>query len=1002
MTSAARRSRLRRGLWVAGATYIAVYALIVLTRLLPSWVPVPHLLEYLSYDVRAGLVPPKAPLARVVVLSKADENDAAMPMRDMLAQALPAVRAAGARSMELDVLLFEPSASEAQDAALAQALSGEDTLLAWELRTGASSGARSVVEQTGRSIPASAHVAARGARPALRDAVPFEGLINFQVDGEMGRTLRHVEMWLPDPRAEGGTLAARASFGFQIYLMELARDAADRAAIARGDPRLAELAAARDAGAVRAAAVRAAAALRGARAAAFAEKTAEMLLARVEYRVLMARAGVPGALARAAVEALRREELEGFLPVPAQAPRLEWSPVTGEHSRLIVDFHGRRRGEVSPFRVLELADAARPGGLAERALDDSTESNEPDAVVGLVAAGSCAVAGRVAHADGSAAGGVRVIVECASGRFGEAVSGADGAFRVEGLTPGLTRYRAFETRGGVSVMSSGAGPTLAGAEARLEVGWPQGDGDVTLALAEAAPAGAEVVLVGRVPVAAGDARSVMVHARGAVSGKEARIGGMPAGSYSATMYAPGGAAGKAKLVRVQVARGVNARAVALVARGKGPAGVALAGRVVEAGAGAEVELIDLRSGERHAAACGADGAFRVAGLSEGAYLVLGRKGALNGVRFSGRGRLDGAIVLVGSRLLDDHDYFYPPVDLSRSGLLFGVEVHGYVVDNLLTGSGIRDAAITTPAGLVSWLGVVSTFGVCLVGSLVLSCFALVPGIVAWGLVLVGWCGITWFALAYQGVWLDVSLPAGALVGVLLIHMYEHYRNERVKAERRKQIFGRFVNPEMVNRILELDEVVLEGHKSQITVLFSDIRGFTTISEGMDPKALLELLNEYFSLMNPILLKNNGTHDKYIGDAIMGFFGAPLACKDHALQAVATAVEMLEVNDRMRRERPGWFDIGFGINTGEAVTGFVGAQDGAVSYSAIGDTVNLASRLEGLNKEYGTHILISESTYLKVRDAFECVEIAGGVKVKGKKEAVKIFEVKGRRGILGGS
>jgi adenylate cyclase len=372
--------------------------------------------------------------------------------------------------------------------------------------------------------------------------------------------------------------------------------------------------------------------------------------------------------------------------------------------------------------------------------------------------------------------------------------------------------------------------------------------------------------------------------------------------------------------------------------------------------------------------------------------AAGRRGVLT----PHRARLDGALVLVGTRLIDDLDFYYAPVDMSRKGVMFGVEIHGYVLDNLLTGAGILDRAIVTGAGRTPWTSVVSTLGICMAGSIVLACFTLLPGMLLWLFITGCYLALVAYAFNEQGVWLDVSLPVSTLLVVLVYHMTSHYRAERAKAERRKQIFARFVNPEMVNRILELDEVVLAGDRSHITVLFSDIRGFTSISEGMDPKALLDLLNEYFSLMSPVMLKHDGTHDKYIGDAIMGFYGAPIGCADHARQAVATAVEMLELNEKLRSERPGWFDIGFGINTGDAVTGFVGARDGAVSYSAIGDTVNLASRLEGLNKEHGTHILISESTCMFVRDAFECVPI-GEIKVKGKKEPVRVFEVQGRKG-----
>ncbi|MHB8773282.1 MAG: adenylate/guanylate cyclase domain-containing protein [Syntrophales bacterium] len=182
------------------------------------------------------------------------------------------------------------------------------------------------------------------------------------------------------------------------------------------------------------------------------------------------------------------------------------------------------------------------------------------------------------------------------------------------------------------------------------------------------------------------------------------------------------------------------------------------------------------------------------------------------------------------------------------------------------------------------------------------------------------------------------------------------------------------------------------------MLFSDIRGFTSISERLTPEELVRLLNEYLTVMTDVVFRYDGLLDKYIGDAIMAVFGAPLDQSDHALRACRTALDMMA---ELRRLRTKWaaegrpdVNIGVGINSGDMVVGNMGSQM-RFDYTVMGDHVNLASRLEGTNKEYGTNIIISEFTYEMVKEELFCREL-DAVRVKGKKLPVRIFELLGER------
>jgi adenylate cyclase len=191
---------------------------------------------------------------------------------------------------------------------------------------------------------------------------------------------------------------------------------------------------------------------------------------------------------------------------------------------------------------------------------------------------------------------------------------------------------------------------------------------------------------------------------------------------------------------------------------------------------------------------------------------------------------------------------------------------------------------------------------------------------------------------------------------------------------------------------------LGGEKKNLTVMFSDIRGFTTISEKLSPQQLVQLLNEYLTAMTDIVFKYDGLLDKYIGDAIMAVWGDAVEQPDHALRGCRTALDMMRALSALQEkwQREGWphVDIGIGLNSGDMVVGNMGS-DMRFDYTVMGDNVNLSSRLEGINKEYGTHIVISEFTYERVKEILFCREL-DSVRVKGKKLPVKIYELIGDR------
>jgi adenylate cyclase len=233
--------------------------------------------------------------------------------------------------------------------------------------------------------------------------------------------------------------------------------------------------------------------------------------------------------------------------------------------------------------------------------------------------------------------------------------------------------------------------------------------------------------------------------------------------------------------------------------------------------------------------------------------------------------------------------------------------------------------------------------------------------------------------------------------VSLVALYRVLIEEQEKRKVRGA-FQQYVSPEVIRRLLSDPERV-KPRKTEVSVLFSDIRGFTTISETLDAQTLADLLNSYLTEMTRIIFRHQGTLDKYIGDAVMAIWGAPFDEPNHAERCCLSAVSMLarlhELQAQWRAQGSPVLEIGVGINTGIASVGNMGSSL-RYGYTALGDAVNLAARLEGLNKEYGTQILISEFTRRELRaDQFLFREI-DFIRVKGKLQPVTIYEILGPR------
>ena len=345
--------------------------------------------------------------------------------------------------------------------------------------------------------------------------------------------------------------------------------------------------------------------------------------------------------------------------------------------------------------------------------------------------------------------------------------------------------------------------------------------------------------------------------------------------------------------------------------------------------------------------------------------------------------IENKIVLLGATAGDLHDLVPAPVS---GEFLSGIEWHANAIDNILFERYIRpiNKNLIIAIFLVLSLAVSTIFfrigrNKFIILSVAYLVAPLLAGFVLWN-----------FRI-------DFSYLTGVVFASATIAYEGFFRWHKAEGEKRKlrQAVQNYFSPAVLEAILENPALLnLTGEKKEVTILFSDIRSFTTISEQIEPEALTEMLHEYFTEMTEEILATDGVLDKFIGDAIMAFWGAPLDQPDHAERAVKSAQGMMKrlikMQERRKMANLPIFDIGVGINTGPVIVGNMGSQK-RFDYTVIGDSVNIASRLEGLNKEFGTHIIISEATKSKLGPDIEVHDLSFA-SVKGKAGAIRIFEV----------
>jgi adenylate cyclase len=344
------------------------------------------------------------------------------------------------------------------------------------------------------------------------------------------------------------------------------------------------------------------------------------------------------------------------------------------------------------------------------------------------------------------------------------------------------------------------------------------------------------------------------------------------------------------------------------------------------------------------------------------------------------------IVIIGTSSETLQDIY--PTPFSATHLTPGAEVVANAVATILSGSFFTIAPpwvnilIITGMAVISWLTLK-------IRRPSLSIILMIVGIITY---------LAAYLLLFNNIGIQISFITPAMMFFLgvVIPSLEQAVTQEIEKRRVRNMFSRFISPEMVSQLLDTQDIASINKRTELTILFSDIRGFTTISEKMSPEDVVSLLNPYLEIMSAIIHRHGGTVDKYEGDAIVAFFGEPIPHEDHALRAASAALEMREALNRLNQK---WqaegtytdtFEMGIGINTGEVFVGLLGSEE-RVNYTIIGDAANLAARLQDQTKEFGFPILISGETYERIKNQFYSEFVAKRV-LKGKSEAVEIFRL----------
>lgn len=363
--------------------------------------------------------------------------------------------------------------------------------------------------------------------------------------------------------------------------------------------------------------------------------------------------------------------------------------------------------------------------------------------------------------------------------------------------------------------------------------------------------------------------------------------------------------------------------------------------------------------------------------------------ALNPKEFLPRGFFKDRIVLVGM-FLDNAsqlgiDMYCTPYAWQNRRLMPGVEINANVIDAAMHKRVVAELGPETKLALLALLALAS-----------LAAFRRWSPMRA-GLLLVllagSTAGASWALFALSNLWWPLFAPLAGIFATWLGSGAGAFLEERRKRAEVRRAFGHYVSPAVIEQMLAQPERLrLGGERREVSLLFSDLAGFTSISEKLEPEEVAEIMNFYLTEMGAIVIGQNGTLDKFIGDAVMAFWNAPLDDPDHALHACEAALKMQQamqaVNDALRKKGMAELSMRIGVHTGMAVVGNMGSTE-RFDYTAIGDSVNLAARLEGANKVYGTGILISGATADALRGRLPLRHL-DRVRLKGKSEAVEVY------------
>jgi len=357
-------------------------------------------------------------------------------------------------------------------------------------------------------------------------------------------------------------------------------------------------------------------------------------------------------------------------------------------------------------------------------------------------------------------------------------------------------------------------------------------------------------------------------------------------------------------------------------------------------------------------------------------IKAGKKPVIDPAEFSGK------IVLIGANTTNVIDTLQTPVSTDHPG----ADIQATIIDNLMHNDFLSSLSVLQNVFIILFLSVI-TFVIIRITSFFKSLLSLF---------FVAFLYLTLCALSISlNVIPLVLTPLVAQLATMIFGYSYRFILEGKNKEKIKNAMGKYLSQDVMKNVVQnIDDVKLGGKKANVTVLFSDIRGFTSMSEKMTAEEVSLILNEYFSEMEPIISKYNGVINKFIGDAVMAIFGEPIQDLNHPQNAVKCAYEMLKKVEQLREkwllEGKPKIEIGIGINTGEAFVGNIGSEK-RLEYTVIGDTVNLASRIEGYNKVYKTNFLISSSTYSLVSDIVDVIKIAD-VNIRGKAKKMDIYEV----------